>query len=104
MHKCSNFQPTFVLKCDPPKLYQFFMRATQLQNCLEDYNMAAIDKAEAEALIGDKRKSLPTLKKEYMKWEKKYNLHMSLNNKKDDVKKKKVIGSELFYSFFLTLV
>ena len=61
--------------------------------------MAAKDKAEAETLIGDKRKSLPTLKKEYMKWEKKYNLHMSLNNKKEDVKKMKVSGSELFNLF-----
>ena len=73
------------------------MRATQLQNCKEAYTMASINKAEAESLIEEKRKSLPTLKKEYMKWEKKYKLHMSLNNKKEDVKKKKVIDSELFY-------
>ena len=52
--------------------------------------MAAIDKAEAENLIGEKKKSLPTLKKEAGKWEKKYNLYVSLNNKKDEVKKKKV--------------
>ena len=67
------------------------MRATQLKNCKEDYNMAAIDKAESEALIGEKKKSIPTLKKELGKWEKKYKLHASLNNKKEDVKKKKVI-------------
>ena len=53
--------------------------------------MAAIDKAESEALIGEKKKSIPTLKKELGKWEKKYKLHASLNNKKEDVKKKKVI-------------
>ena len=67
------------------------MRATQLQNCKDDYNAAAVDKEEAENLIGEKKRSLPTLKKELVKWEKKYNLHMSINNKKEDVKKKKVI-------------
>ena len=67
------------------------MRATQLQNCKEDYNAAHMDKEEAEHLLGEKKRSLPTLKKELAKWEKKYNLHMSINNKKEDVKKKKVI-------------
>lgn len=61
--------------------------------------MAAIDKAEAETLIDGKKKSLPYLKREYKKWEKKYNLHLSLNNKKEDVKKMKVSGSELFNLF-----
>ena len=66
------------------------MRATQLQNCKEDYNLAAKDKAEAETTIGEKKKSLPTLKKELSKWQKKYELHMSLNTKKEEVKRKKV--------------
>ena len=76
------------------------MRATQLQNCKEDYNAAHQDKEEAEHLLGEKKRSLPTLKKELAKWEKKYNLHMSINNKKEDVKKKKVIDW-LFLLFLL---
>ena len=61
--------------------------------------MAAIDKAESEALIGEKKKSIPTLKKELGKWEKKYKLHASLNNKKEDVKKKKVILHGVFFAY-----
>ena len=75
------------------------MRATQLQNCKEDYNMAAEDKNASENLIREKTKSLPTLRKELGKWENKYKLHMSINNKKDDVKKKKVI--RLIYFNFI---
>ena len=70
MSKFCHLSTIFLLQCDPDKLYQFFMRATQLQNCKEAYNRAAIDKAEAETLIGEKMKSLPTLKKEAGKWEK----------------------------------
>ena len=61
--------------------------------------MAAEDKNASENLIREKTKSLPTLRKELEKWEKKYKLHMSINNKKDDVKKKKVI--RLIYFNFI---
>ena len=29
---------TFLFQCDPSKLYEFFMRATQLEDCKRDYN------------------------------------------------------------------
>ena len=81
---------SFMVQCDPDKLYQFFMRATQLDCCKADYNTAAEDKVESENIIGEKKASLPTLKKEMNKWEKKYNWHINLNNKKADLKNKKV--------------
>ena len=92
-----------MVQCDPEKLYQFFMKATQLDSCKNDYNMAANDKIEADNLIGEKRASLPTLKKELDKWEKKYNWHMNFNDKKADLKQKKVIFSFVLIMNFYSL-
>ena len=61
-----------------------------MDSCKNDYNMAAQDKTETENLIREKRASLPTLKKEMEKWEKKHNWHLNFKNKKDDLKQKKV--------------
>ena len=32
---------TFLFSCDPHKLYEFFMRATMLEDCKENYNYAS---------------------------------------------------------------
>lgn len=63
---------TFLFKCDPGKLYDFFMRATQLADCKKDYATATEEKNSAEILVSEKRDALPTLKAEVSKWEKKY--------------------------------
>ena len=62
------------------------MKATQLDSCKADYNTANRDKVESENIIEEKKASLPTLKKEMAKWEKKYNWHINFNNKKTDLK------------------
>lgn len=80
---------TFLFKCDPSKLYEFFMRATQLEDCKRDYNTAAEEKNVAEALIQDKLATLPDIKKEVHVWEKKYQFHQTLENKKESIKKLK---------------
>ena len=80
---------TFLFKCEPDKLYTFFMRATQLETCKADYNAAAIEKTTAEKHLEEKKASLPELKKELAKWEKKYEFHQNLNVRKQDVKVKK---------------
>jgi chromosome segregation ATPase len=49
---------TFLFKCDPSKLYEFFMRATQLEDCKRDYNVAAEEKNVSEAHIKDKEDSI----------------------------------------------
>ena len=78
---------TFLFKCDPDKLYTFFMRATQVQ-CLEfsvwpqmqqksllqlelckaDYNAAHVEKSTAESHLEEKKQSLPELKRELTKY------------------------------------
>merc|ERR1719452_196142 len=80
---------TFLFKCDPDKLYTFFMRATQLEGCKNDYNAAAVEKVQSETYLEEKKKSLPELKRELEKWEKKYQFHMNLNTRRADVKAKK---------------
>jgi len=80
---------TFLFKCDPDKLYTFFMRATQLEACKQDYNSAYEEKEKTRSLLEDKVASLPSLKKESDKWEKKYQFQMNLNDKKKELSSKK---------------
>ena len=80
---------TFLFKCDPDKLYIFFMKATQLEACKNDYNEANIQREYTEGLIQEKRNSLPALQKEAAKWEKKHQFHTTLKNKKQDILRKK---------------
>ena len=79
---------TFLFKCEPDKLYTFFMKATQLETCKHDYNAAAVEKGVAENHLVEKKNSLPELKKELGKWQKKYDFHQSLNVRKKDVRRK----------------
>ena len=73
---------TFLFKCDPDKLYTFFMRATQvelkqvfnisllclqLEMCKADYNAAHVEKSTAEGHLEEKKNSLPELKRELNK-------------------------------------
>jgi len=80
---------TFLFKCDPDKLYTFFMRATQLESCKNDYNSAAVEKGQAEAHLEEKKASMPELTKELEKWRKKYDFHQNLKHRKQDLKEKK---------------
>jgi len=80
---------TFLFKCEPDKLYQFFMRGTQLEGCKNDYNSANLEKVQSETFLQEKKKNLPELKRELEKWEKKYQFHMNLNTRRADVKTKK---------------
>ena len=63
---------TFLFKCDPHKLYDFFMRATQLQTFLKDVTEAQGDKNVAEELLSEKEDGLPHIKTELAKWEKQF--------------------------------
>ena len=80
---------TFLFKCDPDKLYTFFMRATQLEACKNDYNEANIQREHTEGLVQEKKNSLPALQKEAAKWEKKHQFHTTLTTKKKDILRKK---------------
>ena len=70
-------------------MYTFFTQVTQLKGCKNDYNPAALEKVQSETYLEDKKKSLPELKRELEKWEKKYQFHMNLNTRRADVKTKK---------------
>ena len=76
---------TFLFKCDPEKLYVFFMKATKLESCKEEYNIAAAEKQHTTILMEEKKKGLPTLKKEKDMWEKKLQFHMNMKNKKKEL-------------------
>jgi len=80
---------TFLFKCDPDKLYTFFMKATQLESCKNDYNGAAVEKSQAETHLTEKKASLPELQKELDMWRKKYDFHQNLKVRKQDLKDKK---------------
>lgn len=80
---------TFLFKCDPNKLYEFFMKATQLEECKERYNQAASDKSSAETKVAEKVEGLADIKAEKVRWEKKYQLLCSLEERKNKVRELK---------------
>ena len=51
--------------------------------------MAREEKAVASQMLEDKKNSLPTLKKEWEKWAKKYEFLQNLKTRKEDIDKKK---------------
>lgn len=61
---------TLLFKCDAHKLYELFMRATQLEECKRDYDAAAAEVDVAERHMRDKQKCIPDLKSQVREWEK----------------------------------
>jgi hypothetical protein len=45
---------SFLHRCDPHKMYTFFMRATQLEDCKKDYVAASEEKRCAEEKLDEK--------------------------------------------------
>lgn len=70
--------------CDPSKLYEFFWRATQLEDRKGDFNMAAEETNIAETVIKEKLETLPDINNEIHVWEKNQ-FHQSLEIKKESV-------------------
>merc|ERR1712039_558878 len=69
--------------------YEFFMKATQLEDCKNEYNRAAEEARVAGSLLLDKEKNLLLLKAEARQWEKKFRLHQTFESRKDLISKKK---------------
>jgi len=63
---------TFLFKCDAAKLYEFFMKATQLDECRRSYNMANIERNAASEMLEDKVRNLDELHSQVKKWEEKF--------------------------------
>ena len=62
---------SFLYKCDPSKLYDFFMRATQLEDLLQDQNQAREELNAAKAAYIAKEGHLQKLLEERKIWDKK---------------------------------
>ena len=76
---------TFLFKCDPSNLYKFFMRATQLEDCHENYRIATEEKNKADTTMGIKKRHMEEMSKEVEVWKKKYQFHQSMKTKKKEV-------------------
>ena len=63
---------SFLMKCDADKLYEFFMKATQLEDCKNENNRAAEEARVAGSLLSEKEKNLLLLRTEAKRWEKKF--------------------------------
>ena len=66
---------SFLMKCDADKLYEFFMKATQLEDCKNEYNRAAEEARVAGSLLSEKEKNLLLLRTEAKRWEKKFRVY-----------------------------
>ena len=81
---------TFLYKCEPARLYEFFMKASRLEECKQDYNSANFEKEAAKVLLEDKMKSLIALKAEVKKWKKKFEYHQLIEKKRNELEPLKV--------------
>ena len=69
---------SFLFACKPDKLYQFFMRATQLDDCFDMYTEAAEEQNKAELQLKLKEEQVKAMKSERDMWEKKYQFHQKI--------------------------
>lgn len=80
-----DYAKTFLFSCDPSKLYEFFMRATQLQDIRDDYNKAADERAIGQRLLAEKMETFGELKAELQIYKRKYDLLQTLKSKKEGI-------------------
>ena len=69
---------TFLFKCQPEKLYQFFMKATQLDDCKTVIGESVEELQKARSMLGLKKENYGELKKERDSWKKKYDFYKKL--------------------------
>ena len=62
---------SFLYKCDASKLFQFYMRATQLEDCKRMLKECTMEMITAQSLLKQKLEAMPEIEKEVKKWEKK---------------------------------
>ncbi|TRY73305.1 hypothetical protein TCAL_02244 [Tigriopus californicus] len=81
---------TFLFQCHPHKLYEFFMRATQLEKCKADYFEAAAEREFSASILQEKVEALPSLQAEKLKWEQKLQLVEDIASRDNSLQEKKV--------------
>ena len=80
---------SFLYKCDPEKLYQFFMRATQLEEVKDEYNQAGEEKETADILLKRRLAEIPDLLKDQDRCNKRLQAHQSVRTRKKKIDAKK---------------
>ena len=69
---------TFLFKCQPEKLYEFFMKATQLEDCKTIIKESVEELQKARVMLTSKTENFGELKKERDRWEKKRDFYKKL--------------------------
>ena len=69
---------TFLFKCQPEKLYEFFMKATQLEDCKTVIKESVEELQKAKSMLALKSEIVDDLKKERDMWKKKYDFYQKL--------------------------
>ena len=69
---------TFLFKCQPEKLYEFFMKATQLDECKTIIGESVEELKMARSMLALKTENFADLKKERDSWKKKYDFYKKL--------------------------
>ena len=69
---------TFLFKCQPEKLYEFFMKATQLEDCKTVIKESVEELQKAKSMLALKSEIVDDLKKERDMWKKKYDFYKKL--------------------------
>ena len=69
---------TFLFKCQPEKLYEFFMKATQLEECKTIIKETVEELQKARSMLALKTENFGNLQKERDSWKKKYDFYKKL--------------------------
>ena len=80
---------TLLFSCDPHKLYTFFMKSTQLDDCQWLYEEATVNETQARKLLKEKKKLIALKKQELDKTEKKFQFYACLDETKREIEKLK---------------
>ena len=67
-----------MFKCQPEKLYEFFMKATQLDECKTIIGESVEELKMARSMLALKTENFAELKKERDSWKKKYDFYKKL--------------------------
>lgn len=71
---------SFLYKCDASKLFQFYMRATQLEDCKRMLIDCTMELDTAKMLLEQKLDAMGELEAEVKKWEKKLEVNLKTEN------------------------
>lgn len=77
---------SFLQTTEPRDLYKFFLKATQLQQMKQDYSELERSLQISDTIVKDRQGCLPGMKTEMDDWEKRYQIIMSLETKREKLR------------------